>query len=395
MTLDPLAAWASVYPVEETIARETETLTELRTRLNNAGTIRRHIANMTDMVAVLSPEMAARYASWCLDPATYTYGSEAYYQSRIIAALCNLQRTEFAVPATADILVARQILKPTAFNGSPRIKRLPGMAFVIFQAPSVFWMYEIMGMIAHIRDGRDLKEETLREYLFYLLALRVFNRFADHETACLSDYLIDEIVRSGRQLSPEEPASPSHEILPFAVHLVHAIEDFVIHHELAHFRLNHGPHADDDVEAEADREAIRMITAARQRMAPTWEDHHYAKHTPPSLGYLALRLWTTIRLTAEYRVLHLALEDTRALARERDRITTILAAQASRADTMDAFRDIPVDPLHRAVVESANTVQARIMACTLDRADYEGVYRLAKTFAQGEYTHLLAAKYTW
>lgn len=388
MPASPLEVWQGIYPYEESIASETQTLDELHVRLNNAAAIEAHIANMKLALSRVETDTSALYAEWCLDPKSYRYGSDAYYQSRIVATLRHLQDTPYRRDCTSETICARQILKPSAFNGSPRIKRVFPFVFLIFPAPTVYWMYEIMGMIAASAGCGSLVQSKIKEYLTYLIAARSFERWATHATAYAIDFLVDELANTVLQVAAEEDYPVGHELTPLSQQLVYAAEEFVISHELAHFALCHVGEGTLDVEVAADRRALEMMQSMNPGAFDWVEGNLIDVSFTPWLGYLALRLWTNVRLAAEIKVVPWVYEEKERVEREKQRIFTLWQERADQIDRVGLTRSVKTPKIFKEIVNASTSLIGEIMRTPIDGDEVRRIGKVARALALGDGPHL-------
>jgi hypothetical protein len=378
--MNPIEIWNAYYPYVESIGYEQETLDVIRQSRETRDVITGHTASISAVLEKISSEIADKYRSWALDSASYNFGSEAYYQGRILATIRNLQDTTFRLGPEADVLCARQILNPSAFNGSPRIKRVSNVAFLIFPAPTVFWMYAIFEMIAAFMGHGHFDRPRVGEYLKYLIAARTFERWATANTAYAIDFLVDELVHSGKL-----PSAGISGISPLSVNLVGAAEHFIICHEMAHFTLGHADEGNIDVEAAADRRAIEMLLAVDPTTLVSVECPGLDNEIIPLLGYLALRLWTNIRLAAEMRVLPFVLDTPEEVALRKEAFSRIFDDRAAQLHRAEIFGTMSTAPILKAATEAAHQVIREILEYPIDRNEMNEMRRLAKTLASGEY----------
>lgn len=384
MHASPIEIWKGIFPYEEAIAGETETLDELHRRLNNGAAIEAHIANMKLALSRVEQNVSAPYETWCLDRENYRYGSDAYYQSRIIATIRHLQNTSYKGDCTSETICARQILKPSAFNGTPRIKRVFPFVFLIFPAPTVYWMYEIMGMIAASAGHGALVQAKIKEYLTYLIAARSFERWATHATAFAIDFLIDELANTLLQVPSSEDYPTGHALTPLSQQLVYAMEEFVIGHELAHFALRHVGEGTLDMEAAADRRALEMLQQIDPGAFDWVEGNLVEVSLTPWLGYLSLRLWTNVRLAAEAKVVPWVYQDEELIRREQARIDALWQDRVVQVSRVGILGNVKLPKIFKEITDASTALVGEILRSPIDGDEVRRITELAKALALGD-----------
>lgn len=394
MSLDPIATWKDVYPIHEAIGCEVDTLAKLHETLQHERAIQTHIEKIERALAHLTTGVRARYESWSVNPSSYTYASEAYYQFRILATMRHLATTAYSIDESVDIICARQVLKPSAFNDTPRINLVPPFVFIIFPAPTVYWMYEIMGMISAEMGFGKTDDSKINEYMQYIIAARTFSRWADERTSYAIDYLIDAIARVADP--PLEPTVTSDlEISPMSSTLVFSIEQFVIAHEFAHLVLGHGARGTIDTEAEADGRAIEMLFSINPGAFNWIDDPVIPPELTPLLGYTAIRLWTNIRLFAECHAINWIYDDGDDARRMRKRIDETFRAREQQVRRTGWIDSIPVPQILRQVTEASQRVISRIANHKLNADVINRIRNTAKAVANGDMDSLDLADWSF
>jgi hypothetical protein len=385
MQHNPIEIWNDIYQYEESIASETETLDVLKENLNNTPVINAHIKNIKKSLANSEDNLLRLYKAWSTEPDSYRYGSEAYYQSRILAMLRHLQKTPYSKKSQSKILCARMILKPSAFNGSPRIKRVGSFAFVVFPAPTVYWMYEIMGMISALYGCGQFLEKKIHEYLIYLIAARSFEHKATHETSYSIDFLIDVIAHSVLEKPNKDQTIDMHGPTPLSQQLVYSIEEFIISHELSHDILDHDGDGSPEIEAAADRNALEMMQAIPAGAYDWVEGNLIDVELTPWLGYLALRLWTNIRLAAEIKVVPWIFDAPSKIEQERSKIFTIWEQRVRQIDLVGNVCKVTVPSSFEKITKAADELVNIINNYEIDSEEVGVILRYSNALASGQY----------
>lgn len=383
MTCDPIGTWAERYKVEEAIHAQSEVLDNLRSMPSTQAAIASHIQDIGRVLATLPAELAARYQPWVTAQASYNFGSEAYYQRRILSLLGGLSAAGTALPAGMDVLCARQLINPSAFNGSPRIARTGCVSYVIFPAPTVYWMYSICTMIADCAAGRAINRAKLNLYLRSLIAARSYERSVDPVAAHSIDFLVEEIVHRGdvEDVDPGEIQAPSD-----TMNMVSAAEEFIICHELAHLLLDHGATGGVVEEAEADRLALDLLASLPPVHFRHFESASIEPRDFPQLGYLVLRMWTIVRLSAEQRILPFICDSPEEVDVRKGKLDKIWAARVDQIDRVGILNRFEVTDAFRAVTIGTVRLAAEIAGEELDLAEIDRIRRMARTLAERRLT---------
>jgi hypothetical protein len=382
MKEDPIALWEAIYPLEEVIAGEDRTLASIYEQLGSGDAIAPQVQAIQRVLAQIEQPLAEAYLPWASDAKSYHFASEAFYQFRLLSLLHQLSATAFKFGPEAGVICTRQIVKPSAFNGTPRIKRFPGIAFIIFPAAMVAWMYVIFEMIAASLADNPVDPARIDEYLRHLIAGRTFERWANPATAYAIDFVLETLVFCRRPPS-ESPWRP--QATPLSLNLVAAVEDFILCHELAHLSLGHGETAGLEIEAAADRRALEMLhnidgrLLLRAPLAEIGSDEIYL------LGYVSLRLWTIVRLAAEMRVLPYVCESPEEVEAHRIAITRRCDERAAQAQSVGLRLGIGADHFIRALFKANGRVVDAINEFSIDREEANEIRKLAKSLATDEY----------
>lgn len=383
MTCDPIAAWAERYKVEEAIHAQSEVLDNLRSMPSTQAAIASHIEDIAKVLATLPEELAARYQPWATARASYNFGLEAYYQRRILSLLGGLSAAGTAFPADMEVLCARQIINPSAFNGSPRIARTGSVSYVIFPAPTVYWMYAICTMIADCAAGRAINRAKLNLYLRYLIAARSYERSVDPVAAHSIDFLVEEIVHKGdvEDVDSCETHAPND-----TMNMVSAAEEFIICHELAHLLLDHGAAGGVVAEADADRLALELLASLPPGHFRHFESACIEPLDFPQLGYFVLRMWTIVRLAAEQRILPFICDSPEEVYARKGKLDRIWASRVEQIDRVGILNRYAVTDALKAVKVGTVQLAAEIAGEELDRTEIDRIRRLARTLAERRLT---------
>jgi hypothetical protein len=384
MTESPVEFWRTLYPFEEPIGDEIETLRLLRARLDHKAQIEAHIGSLETELLKLPGELQDTYG-WCRIPDNFDYASEAYYQLRSMRILANLERTPFRERIAPVKICARQLLRPSAFNGTPRVKRSNGWSYIIFPAPTVYWMYEFMGMICAVIDGRSIIKDKIKEYLVYLISVRVFENAASPITAYAIDFMVDEIAKKVLPSLGQVDQTAVHEATPLSVSIVYCIEEFIILHECAHEILAHPSTGSSLNEADADNLAIEMLLAMGQSV----HSHRTASSVDPAdvpwVGYLALNLWSVLRLAAELRIVSRIAVDADDAGIRRDRVLKLFDERISRLRGSAYAGSIPSSPLLKTLKDATDGVVAAICECEISDAEVARIREFSEMLARSDF----------
>jgi hypothetical protein len=299
--------------------------------------------------------------------------------------LANIGRTPFRERIAPVNICTRQLLRPSAFNGTPRVKRAGGWSYIIFPAPTVYWMYEFMGMICSVIDGRGIVKDKIKEYLVYLISAHAFANAASPVTAYAIDFLVDEIARKVLPALGQIDQAASHEPTPLSVLFVYCIEEFIILHECAHEILAHPSIGSSLNEADADNLAIEMLLA----MDPSVHSHRSASSVDPAdvpwVGYLALNLWSVLRLAAELRIVGKIAVDRDDVEVRRNRILKLFDERISRLRGSAYASSIPASPLLTALKDANDGVVAAICECEITDAEVARIREFSESLARSNF----------
>lgn len=386
VTESPVEFWRrSVYPVLESIAGETRLLSEFRAGLDNDRAIAGHIENMGRALERFPTGRRAAYEGWCLDRGSYDYGSEAYYQSRLLSLLTFVQSETDRHRLFAEEFCARQTIRPAAFSASPLINRIErrSLSYIIYPASMVAWMYTFFEAVAAIANGREVDTDALRQYLLYVVAARTFKLHETVWTGYALDYVIDSMVNIDGAPAASERLNPS----DLGAQLVHACEEFIIAHELGHALLRHTS-GDIESESAADRRGLELLlempSAAFGWVPKPMIDPAYT----PWLGYAAIRMWTNIRLSAEYRAVPLVHDTVEARQRQVKEIDAAFKSRIEQAERLGLASETRVPSDVRAVVQASGELIKRLAEVDLDLGLVGRVKSVAATLGRGDYDTL-------
>lgn len=382
-TAELLKVWERSASSEEVVLDDPFILEELRDNPRTREAIKNHIDSMKRILHRLPENVAESYRPWCTDPSFYRFGSEAFHQGRILYWLLIASKMR-DVSQLGRILVARQIIRPSGLNSTPRIKRAGGVDFIVYPAPSTFWLYELMSALACEIDGKDIVEAKLEEYILYLLAYRAYEGAADYLTGYGIDYLIDEIVLSGT--APKT----GHSFSQSCAFLVQAVEDFIINHEISHALLDHPGVQGEGVaiEAEADMLAIELMLA---EFVETPTDKKISDLTLPDrplIGYLCLNLWGLFREAAEWRASVFLADTPDKMARIRNRSHSLKEERLARIANVPLVSKIEASKQAKQIMDSGMRIQNRLCNLEMNQKRAEDVVRLARTLAARDYSVL-------
>ena len=375
--------WRRCEVSEETVLDDPFILDQLRSAPETRATIERHLGSIRKLLDLLPEDVARGYRGWCLDPEFYRFASEAFHQGRILYWLATASKFR-NVADIGRLFVARQIIRPSGLNSTPRIKSAGDIEFIVYPAPSTAWLYELMSILVCERSRQELLSGKLEEYVLFLLAYRAYTMAADFQTAFGIDYLIDEIVLKGGLPHPSHPVSGE------AAFLIQAVEDFVINHEIAHALLEHRDASTPNnvIEAEADNLAIELMLAEFVKDLPDEGEHQLTVPDRPLIGYLCLNLWGLFRETAEWRASMFLADTPEKMAQIRDRTRKLKDARLARIRDVPLFSGVVATDQARDIIDAGLRVNERFQYLQLDRGRAEGVVRLSRTLAQRDYSVL-------
>ncbi len=382
-TEELMAAWHRSAASEEIVLDHPFILDELSNNPHTRETIQQHISSIERILERLPKQVAQNYLPWSTDPSFYRFGSEAFHQGRILywLAIASKMRDLSDLDQT---LVARQIIRPSGLNSTPRIKSSGEIQFIIYPAPSTAWLYELMSVLMLEFNGEAINDRKLEEYLLYLLAYRAYEGAADYMTAYGIDYLIDEIVLSGTEPEPNHPFSQT------GAFLVQAVEDFIINHEISHALLEHAASKDGevDIEAEADNLAIELMLAEFVDRPTSTDDMGLSLPDRPLIGYLGLNLWGLFREVAEWRASAFLADTPKKMAHIRDQSHQLKEGRISRISNVPFFSEVAVSQQAKHIMDAGMRIHDKLVHLEMDQDRAENVVGLARSLAQRDYSVL-------
>jgi hypothetical protein len=378
-----LKTWQGCATSEEVVLDDSFILDQLRNAPETRATIERHVETIKRVLMRLPRDVAESYAEWCLDPDFYRFASEAFHQGRILYWLSVAARFR-DISQMKRMFVARQIIRPSGLNSTPRIKSTADVEFIVYPAPSTAWLYEMMGILACERKNEGILEKKLEEYVLYLLAYRAYTTAADFSTAFGIDYLIDEIVLKG------QPPHFSHPVSDEAAFFIQAVEDFVINHEIAHAMLEHSSagHHIGKMESDADNLAIELMLAEFVKDLPDAGEHQIRVPDRPLIGYLCLNLWGLFRETAEWRASLFLADTPDKMQHIRERTRNLKDARLTRIGDVPNFSGVIATDQAKDILNAGLRVNQRFQELRLDQERAEDVVRLSRSLAQRNYAVL-------
>ena len=377
---DPVALWRACALAEEMPLDGEAVFAPLL----DADACARHRAQISARLRRLPQAVGAPYGAWAAREDSYRFASEAFYQHRLLAWLDNACRAQ-RVSAGAPIFLARQVIRPSAFADTPRIKQLAGVAFVIYPQAAIYWLYEMMALLALEIDGAPSRNDTLAEFLRRIIARISFAKAARPEAAYGIDFLLDEIVLQGAEMAPAHPVAAR------AVRLAQGVEDLIVNHELAHAFLEHGAGgrpADAQLEGEADRLALSLMLFSMTGDWGAQTEREFEVSTWPFEAYVALQVWGLIREAADRRARALVGDDPAALLRERARSEQARRIRLQRLQALDGLFRFEAPPAVKEILQAGNRLIDRIMSLSLDEAEVARIVRLSRALAREDYSQL-------
>lgn len=385
-TADLLLHWTRYASTEEIVLDDPVILKELSRSRETRRTVRHHLQNVRAVLEKLPGRLAARYRPWCLDEDFYRFGSEAFYQSRILYWLRNAMRYQTDLVQIERIFVARQIIRPSALNSTPRIKAAGEVSYIIYPQAGTAWLYELMGALNEEIHGRHPIAEKLGEYLLYLLAYRAYEASATPLSGYAIDHLIDEIVQRGKA------PLPGHAVCVDSLALVRNVEDFIVNHEIAHAFLKHAPGciAASVMEPEADKLALELMLI--ETMLDENLSHGAESQVPnrPLVGYLCLNLWGLFRETTEWRAAAFLADTPDLMEQIRTRVRHLTQVRLDRIAATAHLSRAVVSSEIKVIIEAGYRLNARLQSLALERDRAEDVVRLSRRLAQCDYAALRA-----
>ena len=378
-----LKTWQRCATSEEVVLNDPFILDQLRNAPKTRATIERHIDSIKRVLTRLPHDVAEAYAGWCLDPEFYRFASEAFYQGRILYWLAVAARFH-DISRMGRTFIARQIIRPSGLNSTPRIKSTGDLEFIVYPAPSTAWLYEMMGILVCEQKNEGILDKKIEEYVLYLLAYRAYTTAADFSTAFGIDYLIDEIVLKGR------PPHVSHPVSQEAAFLIQAVEDFVINHEIAHAMLSHSSAGNQNgkMEADADNLAIELMLAEFVKDLPDAGEQQISVPDRPLIGYLCLNLWGLFRETAEWRASLFLADTPDKMQQIQERTSKLKDMRLVRIGDVPKFSGVIATDQAKDILNAGLRVNRRFQELLLDQERAEGVVRLSRSLAQHNYAVL-------
>ncbi len=370
----PVDLWAACAVAEEMPLPSADLFEALR----DPDALGRHLVDIAKILDELPPDVAAPYAGWVTRADNYRFASEGFYQFRILKWLANASRAG-RIDTQTPVFLARQLIRPSAFADTPRIKHVGGTAFVLYPQAAIYWLYEFMTLIAHDIDGTPMRDETIVEFLHRSLARMSYAMAASPDTAYGIDFLLDEIVLGGSAMAEAHPVSSR------AAALTSGVEDFIINHELAHALHGHAGSTAAEVEAEADRTAIGLMLFS---MTGEWGSERQRTvdvSTWPIEAYVALQVWGLIRSSADRRIRVYTSFDDDDLARARARNDQALRIRMARLEMLDDLFQFPAPKATRALLEACDRMVHRITTVDLDDGEVGRIVRLSRSLARRDY----------
>lgn len=349
-----------------------------------ASAIARHLAHATAFADDLPDALLPNYAPWALTPEAYRFGSEAYAQSRILYWLPRHWRLGRREALRDTVLIARQLIAPSAFGNPARTKRIDRCAFVAYSQAGVYWLYELVAMIAAALEETPLLDAKIKEYLRYALAAKAYRDAANADTRFGVEYLIDEIVRRGTAPADGHPVSPT------AVKLVKGVDEFILNHEIAHvaFAHRHDAADRDADEAEADRYALEAMLSDHAPGSVFEGGGTAIVPDEPLCAYIAFQMWGLTRLTAEQRVAPYVFAKGPKRDREWARLARVIDQRRRRVTLVgDPARIAPSDRA-RAIAAAGTRVISAFATIDIDDEETTRIVREARALAQRDYAAL-------
>lgn len=350
----------------------------------NEALLARYLLEIEDAVRALPLPMAATYKDWAARPESYRFAIEAFYQHRILRWLGNAVQAD-RISTDAPVFLARQLVRPSAFADTPRVKRVDQVAFVLYPQAATYWLYELSALITLEIDGTQARNDTIAEFLYCTLARRAYARTASPLTAFGIDFVLDGIVLNGRDMAPAHPVTER------AAKLAQGVEDFLVNHELAHVMHDHGPATLMETEAAADKSAIELMLFAGAGDRSGKQEQTVAAFDWPFEAYAMLQMWGLFRAVADRRMLIYTAETDEELELQRAAADRQHAERLARLQAMDSFFQFPVPSGARTLCDAGTRVIKRLAQVDLDRAEAERIVRLARSFALRDY-HVLRAE---
>ncbi len=390
MDIDPITLWAIIRPLEESSGLDESEENNLANAEDNRLAIFQHIEMIENLLPTMDAGNRARYFPWVLDCSSYQYSTEAYYQSRILRAIAKMGKTAYRTD-DRKIVCARQVLRPSAFNKSPRIKRVNCNAYVIFPLPTMYWMYEILSMAALTFSKQPINKDMLKKYLLYTHAIQCFLRWSDFRSAYKVDYFLSKVVSTVIGSGREEAANiglatkTEKDVVSLAVFLTYAIEEFIINHEIAHLALEHQGTSSVIIESEADQRAVQTMNAigfnriAVQCVNKTGETLDV---NAVALGYLCLRLWSNFRLMAEATVVPWAYQEDHLIVQEKNRLHKLFEDRVLQTNRNPLIGQIVGQPIYKDIIAGFDSLIQELINIDVPNEMYTELSRIAKSLAE-------------